>query len=218
MDPHHRKDINIRDLRTDHALCHLIWDLMLPKPTVTYFDYILCVGDKQVKDFANATSHNLMMDHKEHALLLLLNFKLANLNVAPPNWKCRNLVTSISCSLTKKTPNSLTSVVSELYRCAYQKRDLMACIKWCTWLSSSSSSSVANVVTQLRDIMNRTNRTVNGHRVSIPFSKLSLTSLRFISFADESFAANQDLTSQHGYIILLSDGTANLMSAQSSYY
>ena len=209
LDKHHRDDMGMKPLRSDPALYYLLSNGILKGLSGGgYVDDLIRAGDNDFRDLSKKTNIRFDMGEDE----------------------------SIPCNFTgfalKRDADGDLSIDQHAYLRKLEELPPDASFSHfrsmrmrLAWLSNSRPdclfeiSQLAQVTEQMftscrRNVINRLNKTVRfakGNKVSLKIRNLDKESIRIIGFSDSSFANNEDLSSQLGYIIFLGDQHDNVV-------
>ena len=186
--------------------------LLAPKSTedgeikhkTRYGDGLIRAGGDDFKDLVAKTNEKFDMADNEHRPCTLTGFDLKT---------CTNGTITIDQNAYLKMLEELPLDFS-----FFSLRSMRMRLAWLSYTRLDCQFESSQLVQITEDIidMNQTeylkrlNRAVNlsiTHRYSLKFPKLHLKSLRVIGFSDSSFANNDDISSQLGYICFMGEET-----------
>ena len=206
LDRHHREDLEMKSLDSDHSLYYKIIDGHLAGLSGTYVNDCIQAGTEHFDELTNTTAMKYNVKPKAYG-----KGKIIGLEYEPLH----------DCTIVRQTHyiNKLKPLPEEAGFKEYRSK--RAQLGWIQNTRPDISFEVgyAAQVTEerfkaeSRKLIKRINTVIEKLRktakTGMKYPKLDQESLRIVAYTDSSFANNYDLTSQLGYIVFLVDGKNN---------
>ncbi len=205
LDIHHRKDLDMKPFKLDHALYYYINNGKLKGLSGSYIDDIIRTGDEEFKQMSNKTNRKFEMAADEELPSEFTGFIIKRQN--------ENIFISQSHYLQKLSilpkEASFSDFRSMRMRLAWLSNSRPDCLFHISKLTQVTEKDFNSFKTDILKQINTVVEYAKEESFDLKISKLENESIRIVGFSDSSFANNRDLSSQLGYIILIMDKNHN---------
>lgn len=201
LDEHHRKDLEMKPLRSDPALYKLMRDGLLSGLSGGYVDDLIRTGTPIFREHSSATNTRFDMGDDEHVPCTFSGFYLDRKNGTLEQSQRSYLKKLESLPLQA----SFKEFRSMRMRLAWLANTRPDCQFEISQLAQVTENRFEADRSSFIRRLNKATRYATENFVSLKIPKLDASTARVVGFADASFANNDDLSTQLGHICLLVD-------------
>ena len=204
LDKHHRHDLNMQPLRSDPALYAWMTHGLLRGLSGGYVDDLIRAGDSQFK-IQCAKTHTLFEMSKDRSVpYTFTGFSLNKNNEGEFVQSQREYLKKLECLPTNAPFSDFRSMRMRLAWLSNTRPDCLFEV------SQLAQVTEARFKASPKAWIRRLNKAVKLaliNPISLRVAKLDPNTIRVIGYSDASFANNEDLSSQLGYICFIGDDT-----------
>lgn len=206
LDKHHRDELDMTPLRIDSDLYVMIVNKVLKWMSGTYVDDLIPAGDKDFRKKAQETSKRFDMDEEETPPCTFSGFKIdrndeGNIRMDKSDYvhTIKPLDVNASYAVFASVRMKLAWITHNRPDCAYEVSQMTPVTK--ERFESERSATIKGC--------NKLILHAHKNRLGIKVWKIDRKTLKVVGFSDASFANKADLTSQMGYVCLLTDDSSS---------
>ena len=195
-------------LRSDPPLHYKINNAKLSGLSGTYVDDLLRAGDTSFQKLSLLTHKSFDM---KDAFTLPTDFSGFRLFYDPENMLTQTQKHYLPKLEQLDNNATFTEFRSMRMKLAWLSHTRPDCLFQISSLAQITEQLFLSTPSTFIQQLNKASTYATKYKLDITFPNLDINSLRLIGYSDASFANNLDLSSQLGYIILLTDGTSNII-------
>lgn len=200
---HHQHDLGMQHLASDTSLHYLFYQGVLAGLSGAYVDDLLRAGNAYFRTIAHKTNQKFDMAGDEQLPADFSGFRIDFLNGILHQTQ-QPYLSNLEKLDTTATFTNFRSMRMKLAWLSHTRPDCLFEISRLAQITEKAYTD--NPAKQLK-LLNNATTYATSNPINISFPQLDKRSLQLLGYSDASFASNHDLSSQLGYIILLSDNT-----------
>ena len=204
LQQHHTLDLKMSHLKSDPSFHFIKSGNTLSGISGTYVDDLLRAGTENFKQLSSKTNQRFDMKQPSTPPCDFSGFRL--------QFNIDNIMQTSQISYMSKLEELESTATFSDFRSMRMKLAWLAhtrpdCLFEISHLAQITESMFLKSPSSFTTRLNRSTRYAKRHKISISFPQLILPNVKVIGYSDASFGNNMDLSSQLGYIILLTDSS-----------